>query len=125
MFIPLLPEAIEAVELKEGIVEGDNHEIDDMINDKASGLYASIYSIGQMLGPMVGSSLYESIGYRDTSDFLAVMCIVYSIIYFIFNVGLSVLKDDKIIKEEIQILRESVMQKRSTQSGKKKRPIVF
>lgn len=77
-----------------------------------------------MLGPMIGGALYDAIDYRDTSDFLAISCVLYSIIYFVFNVGFSIIKDDKKIKEEVEILRESVVLKRTTLSGMKNRTIL-
>lgn len=46
IFIPLLPDAIEAVYLKENMVEGHNEYYDQLLNDMASGLYGTFYSMG-------------------------------------------------------------------------------
>jgi hypothetical protein len=46
VFIPLLPDALEAVFIKEEIVEGANEELDQIISDYGSGLYGTFYSFG-------------------------------------------------------------------------------
>ena len=46
IFIPLLPDAIEAVYIKEEIFEGANEELDIVISDYGAGLYGTFYSLG-------------------------------------------------------------------------------
>lgn len=46
IFIPLLPDALEAVFVKENIVEGQNEQVDQLISDYGSGLYGTFFSIG-------------------------------------------------------------------------------
>ena len=46
VFIPLIPDAIEAVFIKEGIIEGEDDELDSLISDYGSGLYVTFFSIG-------------------------------------------------------------------------------
>ena len=95
MFIPLLPEIIDAVALKYEIIEGIDERLDEELNDKASGIYATFYSIGMILAPLIGGPLYDSIDYRGTCDFLAVSCAIYAVFYFVFNVGCHVFDSEK------------------------------
>lgn len=53
-FIPSLPEVIEAVRLKERFSE-DN----EILSDKASGIYNSFYSFGAIIAPIMGGFLND------------------------------------------------------------------
>jgi len=59
VFIPILPEMIDAIYVKQGIIEGDDERVDGIISDKAAGLYGSFYSIGMIISPLLGSAIYE------------------------------------------------------------------
>jgi hypothetical protein len=59
IFIPLLPDALEAVFIKEDIIEGENEYMDQLISDYGSGLYGTFFSTGQILAPIVGSAIFE------------------------------------------------------------------
>ena len=89
---------IDAVSLKYEICEGLDERLDGQLNDKASGIYATFYSIGMILAPIIGGPLFDAINYRGTCDFLGLCFILYTAFYFVFNVGISVFKQDKIIK---------------------------
>lgn len=56
---------------------------------------------------MIGGALYDSVDYRGTCDFLAVSCCIYTIFYFIFNVGFDVFKDEKKRQDAMKSLRDS------------------
>ena len=89
--MPLLPEIIDAVSLKEGIVEGENEMVDNILNDKTSGMYCTFYAIGQILAPNLGSLLYELVSYQTACDIMAVSCGVYCLIFFFANVGFNIM----------------------------------
>ena len=64
-----------------------------MISDKAAGLYGSFYSIGMIISPILGSIVYENFKAKDktnafnkTCDIFAIITLLYTIIYFLFNV---------------------------------------
>ncbi len=59
VFIPILPEIIEALYDKYNIKEGHDERVDGVISDKAAGLYGSFYSIGMILSPLLGSVIYD------------------------------------------------------------------
>lgn len=66
-----------------------------MLNDKASGIYCSFFSLGEIMAPNVGSILYTHIGYRSTCDLLAISALVYALVYFFLNVGFNVFENDR------------------------------
>jgi MFS family permease len=114
IFIPLLPDALEAVFIKEKIVEGENDQLDQIISDYGSGLYGTFFSTGQILAPIVGSAIYEAIGYRDTTDFMMVLCFGYSVIFFIFNVGFRIFSDERKIHLWLEQSRADKIQQTTT-----------
>lgn len=75
------------------------------ISDKASGLYGTFYSVGQIISPLLGSALYDTIGFRGTCDLMALSCAFYTSIFFIFNVGFGIFGDEKKFKEELELLK--------------------
>lgn len=95
-----MPDALEAVFIKEGIVEGDNEAMDQLISDYGSGLYGTFFSTGQILAPIVGSAIFESIGYRATTDLMTAVCLIWCVIFFSFNVGFTIFSKEKQIKEK-------------------------
>ncbi|CDW78446.1 major facilitator superfamily protein [Stylonychia lemnae] len=99
VFIPLLPEAIESVYIQEDIVEGENEFQDQILNDLASALYSTYYSIGMILAPTIGGYIYESIGYRNTCDFVGIITIIFTVMFFTFNVGFKIIKQEKLIAQ--------------------------
>ena len=64
----------------------------------ASGLYTTFYSIGMVLAPIIGGYIYESIGYRNTCDFVGFITIGFTIVFFFFNVGFGIFREEELIK---------------------------
>lgn len=58
LFIPILPEIIEAYCDKYGITEGEDETVDEDISDLASGLYGTFYYTGMIISPVMGSLVY-------------------------------------------------------------------
>ena len=58
VFIPILPEMIDALYAARQLKEGENERIDSIIADKAAGLYGSFYSIGMIMSPILGSIVF-------------------------------------------------------------------
>eukprot|EP00347_Sterkiella_histriomuscorum_P020522 403337480 len=112
IFIPLLPDAIEAVYIKENTIEGHNEYYDQLLNDMAAGLYGTFFSTGQILAPIVGGALYDAVGFRQTTDFMTIACLGYCLIFFIFNVGFRIFKEEKKIREKQEAL-EQLLQNRN------------
>jgi hypothetical protein len=87
IFTPMLPEIIEAVYEKTGIVEGENENLDAVIADKASGLYFAFFSLGTITAPPIGSSVYEMLkqDWAYTCDVFGIFGVIFSMIYLVFN----------------------------------------
>ncbi len=58
LFIPILPEVIDSVYLKQKIVEGEDEYTDGIISDKAAGLYGSFLASGLIIAPLLGSFIH-------------------------------------------------------------------
>ena len=110
IFIPLLPDALEAVFIKEDIIEGENEYMDQLISDYGSGLYGTFFSTGQILAPIVGSAIFEQIGYRQTTDLMTVVCLIWCVIFFIFNVGFTIFSNEREIKEKREAIENERLQ---------------
>lgn len=74
--IPSLPEMIESV-IKEYPPESELR-----INDLSSGIFNMFLGIGQILGPLYGSYMTETHGYRYTCDVVSVICLTFSMVYY-------------------------------------------
>ena len=51
------------------------------VADKASGIVNWMFGLGQALGPIYGSYMTAYFGFRNTADSIAIILIVYSLIY--------------------------------------------
>jgi MFS family permease len=80
IFVPLLPEIIEAIQDKEGI--GENEEL----NDKASGFFNASYAIGCLIAPILGGAFNDAWGFRKTCDIMAMLAAIFGVVYFLINV---------------------------------------
>lgn len=87
------------------MIEGENEYQDQILNDIASGLYSTVYSIGQILAPTLGGALYDFVGYRATCDIMFILCIVFSAVFFYLNVGFRIFQEEVKIKEKMANLR--------------------
>ena len=58
IYTPMLPEIIDSFYQKEGIIEGEDENLDAVIADKASGLYFAAFSLGVILAPATGSLVF-------------------------------------------------------------------
>ena len=95
LFIPIIPEVIDSIYHKNGIIEGEDEYIDGIISDKAAGLYGSFYSLGIIIAPLLGSLVYSQSNWYLTCDFFAIICACYIVIFFLGNVLPDIHKDRK------------------------------
>lgn len=79
IFVPLLPEIIDAVQDKENIGENDE------LNDKASSLFNIAYAIGCLIAPIIGGLLNDYLHFRGTCDIMALSAAIFALIYFLIN----------------------------------------
>lgn len=88
IYVPLLPELIEAIEDATG-------QKDERINDMASGLFHASCSLGSTIGPVIGAVLFQHTGFRWTCEILSFVSLFFGIVYF---VGTFVLVEKPISK---------------------------
>lgn len=88
IYTPMLPEIIDSVYQKTGIVEGDDENLDALIADQASGLYFLFFSLGVILAPLLGSGIYSLLSgdWAYTCDMFAVMPLIFTVCFLVFNV---------------------------------------
>jgi MFS family permease len=93
--VPVLPELIESVAVEEfGIPleqenKKDEKDKDPRINiicDKASTMYNMAFSLGGAIAPILGGVLDDAIGFRSTSDVMAVSALITAIFYFVIRI---------------------------------------
>lgn len=79
-FVPLLTEIIDAVEDKEKVRDKEE------ISDKCSAVYNCTWAFGNVVAPIGGGLMVDSIGWQKTCDILALIAIIYSGIYLTANI---------------------------------------
>lgn len=84
--------------------------MDQLISDYGSGLYGTFFSTGQILAPIVGSAIFEDIGYRPTTDLMTVVCLIWCVIFFTFNVGFTIFSNEREIKEKREAIENERLQ---------------
>ena len=62
--------------------------------------------------------MYDHIGYRPTSDYMAIMCLGFSILYFYFNVGFGIFKEEEIIHARMMAAKSKVLRDRKMSDDK-------
>ena len=106
VFIPIIPEMLERIQVSLDVVEGEDEELDSAINDKVNDAYGVIYAMSNFVGPLAGSYIYEAIGGRATSDYMALMNFVLFIVLFVFNCGPFVMQEHKVFISKLNELKE-------------------
>jgi MFS family permease len=77
IFVPLLPEIIDAVREQEGIRDSGT------INDKATGVFNSAYALGCIIAPILGGYISMLTNFRTTCDIMAMSSTGYAGIFFV------------------------------------------
>ena len=95
MFIPIIPEIVERIQVKLEIVAGEDDFIDSMLNDKCNDAYGFIYALSMGLSPLIGSYLEGNSGPRTTCDQVALFNFGLGAVFFVFNCGFNVFFENK------------------------------
>jgi predicted MFS family arabinose efflux permease len=111
IFTPILPEIMDSVYEKTGLVEGEDEDVDIIIADKASGLYFACFALGTIVAPPLGSVIYELLNedWAYTCDVIGVTAAIFTVVYLLFNLLPDLKKEresnekmeEKIINSEI------------------------
>jgi MFS family permease len=80
-----------------------------MVSDYGSGLYGTFFSTGQILAPIVGSAVYEMLDYRYTTDVMTAACLIWCLIFFTFNVGFNIIKEEKANHDKLKAGQEALL----------------
>ena len=86
------------------MVEGDNEDIDNIVNDKAAALYGLFYAIGAIISPFIGSVIYNHDPSKPegdwvfTCDVFGIASGVYAIIFLVFNILPDIHKEKELKK---------------------------
>lgn len=126
IFIPILPEVIDAVYTKTGVAEGEDVYFDGVVSDKAAGLYGSFYSLGLIIAPILGSEVYKALDgdWYLTCDCFAFFAATFCLIFFLCNVLPDIMKDKKERQENArksQLIKEA---RQSINNAKKRVPAI-
>jgi hypothetical protein len=105
-FIPSLPEAIECYQVKHRLVPDIEPALDGKLNDIMSSGYGFFYNLASMVGPVIGSILYDKYTFTGCLD--QVMCFeaLVTIIFIVFNCGPNVFKNDAFHKREMNKMKK-------------------
>ena len=82
ILVPSLPEMIESVL---DYYPGEETEV----NDISSGVFNMFLGIGQVSGPIFGSLIANRFGFRVCCDYVAIVSLLFGILYFIFTNGFA------------------------------------
>ena len=69
--------------------------MDEKVNDVSSGIFNMFLGIGQILGALFGTYITQYFGFRICCDSVALMCLIFAILYFIFADGCKAFRDSK------------------------------
>ena len=80
LMVPTLPEMIDSVMHK-------FPDQDSQVTYISSGVFNSFLGFGQVIGPIYGSYVTANFDFRISCDMVAMFCLCYSFIYFMFGNG--------------------------------------
>jgi predicted MFS family arabinose efflux permease len=96
VFIPTLPEAIDCIQVKYLIVEGFDTDLDGKLSDCIASLYAQLYNLAALVGPVLGGALCQLVEYQYTMDIHMFAELIVAILFAVFNCGLKVKEEEQI-----------------------------
>lgn len=75
-----------------------------------SGIFNAFLGFGQIVGPLFGSNLTSSLGFRTTQDILALITLVFGVIYLFFGGGIEAFRSLRSNKNKSLALSKKVSQ---------------
>lgn len=86
MMIPGLPEMVESTL---PLYPGQERDVNDM----SSGIYNSFLGFGQVLAPAYGAFVTDAVGFRMTSDIVAIICFFFAFAYVLIAGGVEAFRN--------------------------------
>jgi MFS family permease len=62
VFIPIIPEMLERLQVDLNIVEGEDPALDNQLNDKVNDAYGFIFAFANFVSPLIGSNVADAFG---------------------------------------------------------------
>ena len=106
VFIPIIPEMIERIQVDLEIAEGEHEDVDLALNDQVNEAYTLLYAFAMFISPLLGSYLHSTLGSRKTCDYVAIVNLGVAAISFVFNCGFFVFSEDRAFKTKLEELKE-------------------
>lgn len=110
VFIPIIPEIIERIQVKYQITEGRDEFLDAMINDKCNDAYGLIYAFSMFVSPLVGSGINNLYGPRKTCDYFMLANLVVAIVLLVFNCGPNVFTENREFRKQLEDLQAKLQE---------------
>lgn len=105
VFIPIIPEMLERLQVDLGIVEGQDALVDNALNDKVNDAYGLIYALSNFVSPLIGTYMHSSLGSRVDCDYIGFFNFGLAAILLIFNCGPFVFSENRKFNEKLAELR--------------------
>ena len=61
----------------------------------SSGIFNTFNGLGEVIGPMYGAAMYDSVGFRATSDTISLICFAYALVFFLFGMSEMVTEQEE------------------------------
>jgi hypothetical protein len=108
IFIPIIPEMIERLQVDLHIKEGENELVDGALNDKINDSYGFIFALSNFVSPNIGALLIDNykMDWRDICDYVAYFNFIFAFFLFVFNCGPFFLKENSIFVQKLILLKE-------------------
>ena len=101
VFIPIIPEMLERLQVNLNVATGEDELIDAQINDKCNDAYGLIYALSMFVGPLIGSAMNTTFGSVKTCDYLGFANLGFAVLLFIFNCGPFVYAENRKFQERV------------------------
>ena len=108
IFIPIIPEMIERLQVDLKIKEGENELLDGALNDKINDSYGFIFALSNFVSPNIGALLIDTyqMDWRDICDYVAYFNFIFAFLLFIFNCGPFFKRENSIFIRKLLDLKE-------------------
>ena len=81
LIVPAIPELIKSSQEQLSLSEET-----PALCDKASAMSLTTQSLGYICGPIVGGTLFDSYGFRGTTDILMISAVILSLAYYLISI---------------------------------------
>lgn len=62
IFIPMIPEMLERLQVDLDIVEGEDESVDNALNDKVNDAVGFIFAFSNFVSPLIGAAVLDAVG---------------------------------------------------------------